>query len=116
MDSIPFMEGRRLPELKSLTDPWLMPSCAAASICVQSAASSSMRKLAVKRRRESLSDFDLDMTIPFRYIEPYDMVSVCLHRLPMEQTIIPPHIQARNNDNLNSDSLRVDNDPFAARR
>jgi hypothetical protein len=36
------------------------------------------------------------------------MAYVCLHRLSLETTIIPPPIQARNDDGLNSDSLLVD--------
>jgi hypothetical protein len=36
------------------------------------------------------------------------MAYVCLHRLAVEPTTIPPQIQARNDDGLNSDSFRVD--------
>src|SRR5882724_10803072 len=75
MDSIPFVDGTRLPEVKSLTDPWLMPSCSPASICVHCAAESNMRKLAVKTRR--LSELDVDMVIAFRYLVQRDDVYLC---------------------------------------
>src|ERR1035441_8011803 len=64
---MPLVDGVRLPEAKSLTDPWLMPSCCAASVCVQSAADSNMRKLAVKTLRLSEFGFDVDIGIVSRY-------------------------------------------------
>ncbi len=91
---MPLVEGVRLPDAKSLTEPWLMPSCCAASVCVQLAADNNMRKLAVKILRLSEFNFWVDIVLIFDILYSMHLCSYCYRFVPKETKTLPQR-QAR---------------------